>query len=161
VPNQRSATTDGQVKLIEVTGRDGHVAHKEWLVRAEAVHRQLRPQIPANYAEKMQRVFAGGGRLLVAVETERVVGVAVWRSTENTFAGRYLYVDDLVVDESRRSCGMGSLLLGRCEAIARELECSALVLDSGTKRTQAHKFYFREGMTIDSFSFRKRLSPRS
>jgi GNAT superfamily N-acetyltransferase len=95
--------------------------------------------------------------MLVAANGERVEGVAVWRSTENTFAGTYLYVDDLVVDEALRSRGTGRLLLGRCEAIARELGCAVLLLESGTQRTRAHQFYFREGMTIDSFSFRKRL----
>jgi hypothetical protein len=28
-------------------------------------------------------------------------------------------------------------------------------LDSGTHRTRAHKFYFREGFIIPSFAFRK------
>ena len=32
------------------------------------------------------------------------------------------------------------------------------VLDSGTHRPQAHKFYFREGMVITSFSFKKPLA---
>lgn len=144
-------------ELVEVTDRLGQLLLPEWLSRAEGVHRQLRPQMPADYAAKMQRVFAGGGRMLLAVEGQRVVGVAIWRSTENTFAGLYLYVDDLVVDESLRARGVGRLLLSGCEQIARELGCAALLLESGTQRTQAHKFYFREGMTIDSFSFRKTL----
>lgn len=143
--------------LVEVTDRQGQLLLPEWLSRAEGVHRQLRPQMPADYAAKMQRVFVGGGRMLLAVEGQRVVGVAIWRSTENTFAGQYLYVDDLVVDESLRARGVGRLLLSGCEQIARELGCAALLLESGTQRTQAHKFYFREGMTIDSFSFRKKL----
>ncbi len=143
--------------LVEVTDRRGRLVYPEWLPRAEAVHRQLRPQMPADYPAKMQRVFEGGGRMLLAVEGPRVLGVAVWRSTENTFAGLYLYVDDLVVDESARSRGTGRLLLSGCEKLARELGCAALLLESGTQRTQAHKFYFREGMTIDSFSFRKKL----
>jgi len=145
-------------EIVEVTDRQGRLVLPEWLPRAEAVHRQLRPQMPTDYPAKMQRVFAGGGRMLLAVEGERVLGVAVWRSTENTFTGVYLYVDDLVVDEALRSRGTGRKLLSGCERIARELGCSALLLESGTQRTQAHKFYFREGMTIDSFSFRKRLS---
>jgi len=31
-------------------------------------------------------------------------------------------------------------------------------LDSGTQRTQAHKFYFREGMVVTSFHFAKKLA---
>ena len=32
----------------------------------EAAHRQLRPQLPADYAGKMQRVFSQGGRMVLA-----------------------------------------------------------------------------------------------
>jgi hypothetical protein len=31
-------------------------------------------------------------------------------------------------------------------------------LESGTQRTRAHRFYFREGFFVTSFSFRKTLS---
>ncbi|MFZ5895820.1 MAG: GNAT family N-acetyltransferase [Myxococcota bacterium] len=146
-----------QFELVEVTDRAGNVVHANWLARAETVHRQLRPQMPADYAAKMGRVFAGGGRMLIAHAGEEVVGVAVWRSTENTFSGRYLYVDDLVTDAARRSCGVGKALLDHCERIARELDCDDFVLDSGVQRAQAHKFYFREGLTIKAFNFNKRL----
>jgi hypothetical protein len=40
---------------------------------------------------------------------------------------------------------------------AKRRGANYLELESGTQRTQAHKFYFREGMTISSFSFRKAL----
>jgi hypothetical protein len=32
-----------------------------------------------------------------------------------------------------------------------------LALDSGTQRTDAHRFYFREGLVIPAFCFRKTL----
>ena len=128
-----------------------------WLVRAERVHRQLRPQLPPDYAQKMARVYAGGGRMLIAAEVDIVLGLAVWRSAENTFAGTYMYIDDLITDETRRSSGVGSALLRRCEDIARELGCVELVLDSGTQRVDAHRFYFRERYGVHAFNFSKRL----
>jgi GNAT superfamily N-acetyltransferase len=147
-------------EIVEVTDRDGRLRDERWLLAAEAVHRQLRPQLPSDYAAKMARVFAGGGRMLIAKSGEQVFGVAVWRATENTFSGRYLYVDDLVTDADTRSRGVGKALLARCEAIARELSCADLVLDSGVQREQAHKFYFREGLTISAFNFKKPLLRR-
>ena len=145
-------------ELVEVTDRDGHLSHEDWLLAAEAVHRQLRPQLPPEYGTKMRRVFAGGGRMLVAIHGQKVCGVAVWRASENTFSGRYLYVDDLVTDAGTRSRGVGKALISRCEQIARELGCQDLVLDSGVQRDQAHKFYFREGFTISAFNFKKSLA---
>ena len=77
---------------------------------------------------------------------------------ENTAIGVQLYVDDPVTNEGRRSLGVGHALMQWLEQRARELSCVALVLDSCTQRTRAHRFYFREGMAMVCFNFRKDLS---
>jgi hypothetical protein len=41
--------------------------------------------------------------------------------------------------------------------IARVRGCDYLGLDSGTQRQKAHRFYFREGLTITAFHFVKPL----
>ena len=145
------------MRVVHVTDEAGRVLHPGLLERAEGVHRQLRTALPADYAGTMARVFAGGGRMIVAAEHEQVHGVAVYRIHENTSSGLHLYVDDLVTDEGLRSRGIGRLLLAECERVARERGCKALVLDSGTQRREAHRFYFREGMTITAFHFGKPL----
>ena len=86
-----------------------------------------------------------------------VRGVAVYRISENTFEGLHLYVDDLVTDERQRSKGVGRALMEHLQKLARASGCEAYTLDSGTQRQQAHKFYFREGMVVTSFHFRKPL----
>ena len=105
----------------------------------------------------MKRVFAGGARMCVATEGGAVLGVAVYRISENTFEGLHLYVDDLVTDEKLRSRGVGRALMEHLQGLARAADCEAYTLDSGTQRVQAHKFYFREGMVVSSFHFRKPL----
>ena len=128
-----------------------------WLGRAEGVHRQLRTGLAADYAGRLRAVFANGARMSLATEHEAVRGVALWRVVENTYEGRRLYVDDLVTDQAHRSRGIGRILLQHMEQKARELKCDVLALDSGTQRTDAHRFYFREGLVIPAFSFRKTL----
>lgn len=145
------------MRVMDVTDADGRVAEPAWLGRAEAVHRQLRTALPADYAGRLSQVFANGGRLAVVADGEAVVGVALWRLIENTYEGRRLYVDDLVTDAARRSRGIGKRLLGHLEDKARQLGCDVLALDSGAQRAAAHKFYFREGMHIPGFCFRKEL----
>ncbi len=144
-------------RVVTITDPSGAVVEPQWLARAERVHRTLRTALPADYAGKLARVFAGGGRMCVAADGERVVGIAVYRISENTFAGVNMYVDDLVTDERDRSRGVGHALLTHLERVARDAGCENLRLESGTHRQQAHKFYFREGMVITSFSFTKPL----
>ena len=148
------------MRIIEVGDASGQVIAPDWLTKAETVHRQLRPGLPADYAGRMAQVLAAGARMCVAAagtETEEVICVAVWRVIENTYEGRRLYVDDLVSDESRRSRGAGKTMLNWLEARARQLGCGVLALDSGVQRSRAHHFYFREGMHISAFCFRKGL----
>jgi GNAT superfamily N-acetyltransferase len=143
--------------LIDVTDHVGAVTAPAWLAAAEPLHRDLRPQLPPDYAATMARVFEGGGRMIVATQGEAAVGLAVWRVLENTMFGRFLYVDDLVTDATLRSKGVGGALLARCEAIAIEFRCRELVLDSGVQRAQTHRFYFREGLVVRAFNFGKSL----
>jgi len=145
------------MNIVPITDASGRLIEPAWLKRAESVHRQLRTALPADYEGKMKRVFAGGARMCVATEGEAVRGVAVYRINENTFEGLHLYVDDLVTDEKLRSRGVGRALMEHLQSLARAARCEATTLDSGTQRTQAHKFYFREGMVVSSFHFRKPL----
>jgi GNAT superfamily N-acetyltransferase len=111
--------------------------------------------LPLDYARKMQQVFRDGAEMCVAVSAGRVVALAVFREFENTHVGRRFYVDDLVTDESDRSAGAGKALIDYLEKTARQRGCPGLDLESGTQRTRAHRFYFREGFFITAFSFRK------
>jgi len=82
------------MNIVQVTDDAGRVVELAWLKRAEGVHRQLRTALPPDYESKMRRVFAGGARMCVATEGGAVLGVAVYRISENTFEGLHLYVDD-------------------------------------------------------------------
>ena len=95
------------------------------------------------------------GYLQAAVfEGEDVVAVAGYRFMEMLFSGKSLYVDDLNTDETRRSRGHGKMLLEWLKREAKERNCAQLQLDSGVQREQTHRFYFREGLTINCYHFR-------
>ena len=143
------------MKIIAITNTALDIIEPEWLNRSEAVHRQLRPQLPVDYAGRMRQVFASGAEMSICVRDENVCGIAVFRIMEKTHSGRELYCDDLITDTTMRSTGVGHALVAYMEAVARERECDCLALDSGTQRDQAHKFYFREGLTIPAFHFSK------
>jgi GNAT superfamily N-acetyltransferase len=141
-----------------VTDAKGAIVRPELLAAAEPVHRQLRPNLPADYRARLEAVFASGAEMAVALDGGRIAGLAVFRVIEKTFSGRELYCDDLVTDEAVRSRGAGKAMMAYMERVARERGCDTFALDSGCQRQQAHKFYFREGMTITAFRFQKKPS---
>lgn len=122
------------------------------------VLRELRPHLDAeSFAAVYSEGHPQGYRFTAAYTGGRCVGVAGWRIIATAFAGRKLYVDDLVTSPADRSGGIGNALLSRLEHEAREAGCTILDLDSGVHRHDAHRFYFRERMHISSHHFTKRL----
>jgi GNAT superfamily N-acetyltransferase len=128
----------------------------EDILAARDVMRQLRPQIPeAAYLETVRRMMQTDGYLQAAVfDGETVVAVAGYRFMEMLFSGKSLYVDDLNTDDARRSRGHGKMLMDWLKQEAKASGCGQLQLDSGVQREQTHRFYFREGLTINCYHFR-------
>ena len=143
------------MKIISITNAVHDIIELEWLTHSEVVHRQLRPHLPTNYVGRMREVFASGADMAVCVRDDKVCGITVFRILEKTYSGRELYCDDLITDETLRSTGVGQALIAYMEKVANEFNCDCLALDSGTQRQQAHKFYFREGLTVPAFHFSK------
>jgi GNAT superfamily N-acetyltransferase len=84
-------------------------------------------------------VAFAGGRIEASYEKE-----GLW--------GRVLA---LVVAPSCRSQGIGGRLLARLEDELAEKGASALLLASGTQRTEAHRFYERQGYRVTGLRFVK------
>jgi GNAT superfamily N-acetyltransferase len=112
----------------------------------------------ADAAAFLRRVRAqerSGYRLALLRDGGDPVAVAGFRLGESLAWGRYLYVDDLVTLPEARSRGHGAALLawlaehGRAEGVAQ------LHLDSGKQRTDAHRFYEREGFEATSIHFKR------
>lgn len=128
----------------------------EDILAARGVMRQLRPQIPeADYLFTVRRMMRTDGYLQAAVfDSDAVVAVAGYRFMETLYAGKTLYVDDLNTDDARRSRGHGKMLMDWLKGEATQRGCVQLQLDSGVQREQTHRFYFREGLTINCYHFR-------
>jgi len=145
------------VRVVAVTDPKGAITEPALIAAAEEVHRQLRPHLPKDYVGRLKEVLASGAEMAVVEKGGRVLGVTMFRVVEKTFSGRELYCDDLVTDERERSTGVGRAMIDYMVRVANERGCDTFALDSGCQRTQAHKFYFREALTIAAFHFTRKL----
>ncbi|PPF23786.1 MULTISPECIES: GNAT family N-acetyltransferase [unclassified Rathayibacter] len=122
------------------------------------VLRELRPHLTDELLELVLREGAPQGlRFTALLQDDRCVAVAGWRVVVNTSAIRKLYIDDLSTAAAERSHGHGAALLTALAERGRELGCSAIELDSGVQRFEAHRFYLRERMDITAHHFARRL----
>jgi GNAT superfamily N-acetyltransferase len=96
----------------------------------------------------------GDAVVLVARADGAVVGICTtYLDFESVRFGRRAWVEDLAVDPQRRSLGIGKRLLDAAKDWARERGATHLELDSSHARTDAHRFYEREGPSWSSLSF--------
>jgi ribosomal protein S18 acetylase RimI-like enzyme len=120
-----------------------------------ALMRALRPQLTseAEFIARWRRQSEQGYAMLALWRAQRPVALAGFRVQENFVHGRFLYVDDLVTDESERRHGHGARLLDRLTAEGRARGCRRLVLDTALENTLGHRFYYRQGLVAMSLRF--------
>ncbi|ASQ91669.1 GNAT family N-acetyltransferase [Prosthecochloris sp. GSB1] len=104
------------------------------------------------------------GRVLVCQETKSggIVGMVVLLFTFSTALGaRVVLLEDMVVDPSYRSRGVGGLLLREAEALARSegYERITLLTDGDNLRAQA--FYEKNGYNRSKMAVFRRMLSRS
>jgi GNAT superfamily N-acetyltransferase len=119
---------------------------------------ELRPHLTArSFATVYDEGYSQGLRYTAAYEDGDCLGVAGWRIVAMTAYIKKLYVDDLVTTERARSRGVGRALLAGMVDRARAAGCRALDLDSAVHRSDAHRFYMREGLVITAFHIARAL----
>ena len=90
------------------------------LIRALATYERKTDAVEATEASLQETLFGADARVFahVALNGQRIVGLAVWFMNYSTWTGRPgIYLEDLVVDEEARGGGAGRAVLA---AVARE-----------------------------------------
>jgi GNAT superfamily N-acetyltransferase len=93
-----------------------------------------------------EAIEADASVILVAEHRGELLGFAsAYLELNSVRFGRRCWVEDLAVSPEHRSQGVGKALLDAAKDWARERGATHLELDSGEARTDAHRFYEREG----------------
>ena len=101
--------------------------------------------VPHRYA--MAAVFDG----------EACIGLSGYWIGHKLYSGRYLEVDNFVVDIAHRSRGIGKRLMDELVSIARAEGCRNLMLDAYLENSAGHRFYEHRGFVKRGYHFIKLL----
>ncbi len=117
---------------------------------------------PTSAAEMEQRLESIGAHpeyyTLVACEDGAVVGmIGLCRGLFYEKNGVYVRILALVVERGRRGQGTGTALVRAAEAWAERQGASAIFLNSGRHRSDAHAFYRRLGYEATGLRFSRLL----
>lgn len=118
------------------------------------IMQQLRPKYTLEkLVELMNQQRKSGYQLVYVCDGEAILCVAGFVTGHKLGWGSYLYIDDLVTDESQRSTGAGKYLIEWFKDYAHINQIEQIHLDSGVHRYGAHKFYLKEDFVIASHHF--------
>lgn len=109
------------------------------------------------FAEKTRMCFPDfpydvedGGIYLGAYDGQTCIGVAVLRKA----MFRYLYLEDLKVNEAYRGCGIGGMLIEAAMETAKEEKLQGVYTVGQDNNLSACLFYLRHGFQIGGFDNR-------
>ena len=136
----------------EISGLEA-MLNQYWLIL------QLNPAMtPERYKELLLTMLQNGYRMAgVFTKDRQCVGLSGFWVSAKLYSGKYLEVDNFVIDAAYRSQQLGKLLSDWMHQEAYASGCDTIMLDAYTSNQAAHKFYFREGFHIKSYHFYKAL----
>lgn len=123
-------------------------------MQAFPIMKQLRTHLDKNSYLDLVREAREVDRykMFALFDGEEVVAVAGFKPMITLYYGKFVWVCDLVTDQSRRSKGYGAKLLTYIHEWAKENQYEKVALSSGLQRTAAHRFY-EEKMEYDKVSY--------
>lgn len=120
---------------------------------------QLTPTLTMDkYQKYLQEMIPHNYHQIIAKFNEVIVGLSGYWIATKLYCGKYLEVDNFVVDKQYRSQKIGHLLLKKLEEIALRHACDVMMLDAYLQNESAHKFYEKHEFKAKGYHFIKKIS---
>ena len=131
----------------------------EDITKAYPLLNHLRPHITRDefyniYNEASQE---SGYKFIALEEAGEFLGLMGYRILTDYVHGRHLYIDDLVIEESQRGKGLGTLLLEESKRLAKEKACKRVRLCTGINSHDAKKFYEKNNWDLRAVVYKIRV----
>jgi len=119
---------------------------------------QLNSKLKRTKYEKMIRdMIAHGYRMAGAFHNGKCIGLSGFWIATKIYSGKYVELDNVVIDKKYRSQGVGKILCDWIIDEARSKGCETAMLDAYAENSSGHKFYLREGYVIRGFHFIRKI----
>lgn len=133
--------------------------HKSDMLPLWPLLQQLNPNVTKHYLDSvLDDMIAHGYTMITIWDDDTCMGLSgIWVSTK-IYSGKYLEMDNVVIDHNYRSRGIGTLLTDYIIQYAREKSCATMMLDAYLENDKAHAFYERVGFVRRGYHFIKSLT---
>lgn len=121
--------------------------------------KQLNPKLSQEeYANLISEMTPKNYKQLIAIQNSVIVGVCGYWINTKIYSGKYIELDNVVVDDAFRNQNIGEQMCLRLLQIAEKEQCRVAMLDAYIENEAAHRFYERLGYRKKGFHFVKKLN---
>lgn len=116
-----------------------------------AVYEKARDEV-VNTVERMEQDGFGENPIygfIVAEEDSKIIGASIYYYRYSTWKGKRMYLEDLIVTESKRGTGAGKLLFEETIKIGKETNCSGMMWQVLDWNEPAINFYKKYNSNLD------------
>jgi ribosomal protein S18 acetylase RimI-like enzyme len=131
---------------------------EEMLAQIETMQ-HLYPKLTVEkYQSYLQEMIPHNYKQVAVFEGKNCVGLSGFWTATKLWCGKYIELDNFIVDPKHRSKGIGKLITDYIDKKAEEMGCTNIVLDAFTTNFAAHRFYYNQGFGPKGFHFVKILN---
>lgn len=134
---------------------------EEMLAQLEVLQFLYPSLTAAQYDQELDLMLPHNYCQLAVYENAKCIAISGFWIGNKLWIGKYLELDNIVVDPAYRSKGVGELIFKTLEQTAVEENCNMLALDSYTSNFKAHKFFYNQGFGPKGFHFIKLLNEKA
>lgn len=105
------------------------------------------------YKELLEEIILHNYKQLAAYHNDKIVGVSGFWIATKIWSGKYLEMDNVIIEREYRSKGIGDQFVKYLKQKAFEENCNMMACDVYTDNFKAHKFYMNQGFIPRGFHF--------
>ncbi|QLE00106.1 GNAT family N-acetyltransferase [Galbibacter sp. BG1] len=108
--------------------------------------------------EMHKQMFSFNGyRCFGFFENSVLVGICSGWITVKLYSGKQLELDNVIIDKTKQSQGLGKLFIDEISLWAKNNEFKTMELNTYVGNGRSHKFYFNQGFEIIGYHFQKKI----
>jgi GNAT superfamily N-acetyltransferase len=119
---------------------------------------QLSPQLTfESYEALLKQMVPNNYFQAAAYDDETCIAVSGYWICTKLYSGKYIEIDNFIVDEGYRSKEVGKQLLKWMLEEGKLQGCKTAMLDAYVENFKAHRFYYKEGFVARGFHYLKKI----
>jgi GNAT superfamily N-acetyltransferase len=129
------------------------------IVAIAKLGKQLNPKLSEEELQDyLIQMFAFDNYICFGVfQDGQLIGISSGWTTIRFYSGKQLEVDNVIIDETYQSKGVGKLFFEYIEDWAKKNSYKTIELNTYVQNSKSHKFYYNQGFSVLGFHFWKQL----